>query len=409
MRICESCGFESNDQDTKFCPKCGAELVEMAERTWHCENCGQENPSENRFCKSCGSSKDRKALQEIQEPESMTDNATSLMHKEYFKYAVIGLLVVLIGGLGSYFYFSSVNEERYLTYYAEASRQIADANGLLIGNVKADLLKTIKPEDLNKQLAEHKKAIDEAAANFTQRKPFKNYEAHQNNLIALLQKESAIIEKTESIVAKPLDASTDAALEGVKTDIDTVKELGAQIVVPNTSFVPSSDLAGIPQQLQIFVTETRKVNKEKMDKLAAFQAFFKKMDEAIQRYDSARDDLGKMMDSNRNGGMIWNDYFSMLDRAKSDRYSVRSTVKNIEAPAGTESLKSQFLEVLDESIRYCELMRIEANLRFNNYWRDASRKESEAREINKSVQNAYSAFIEKYNAEKVRLTNFANM
>ena len=409
MRKCKSCDFESNDEGIKFCPKCGAELVEMAEETWHCEDCGQENPSKNRFCKNCGSSKERKALQEIHKPEDMTDNATNLMNKEYFKYAVIGLLVVLIGGLGSYFYFSGVNEERYLTYYAEASRQIADANGLLIGNVKADLLKTIKPEELNKKLSEHKKAIDETAANFSQRKPVKNYEAQQNNLIALLQKEIAIIEKTESIVAKPLDASTDATLEGIKTDIDAVKDLGTQISVPNASFVPSADLAGIAQQLQIFVTETRKVNKEKMAKLAAFQAFFKKMDEAIQRYDSARDDLGKMMDSNRNGGMIWKDYFSMLDRAKSDRYSVRSTVKNIEAPAGTESLKSQFLEVLDESLRYCELMRIGANLRFNNYWRDGNRKESEATEVNKSVQNAYSAFIEKYNAEKVRLTNFANM
>lgn len=409
MRKCESCGFESADEDTRFCPKCGVELVEMSEGVWYCEDCGQENPSENRFCKSCGSNKERKALQEIKEPAGMIDNATSLMNKKYFRYAVIGILVVLIGGLGSYFYFSGVNEERYLTYYAEASRQIADANGLLISNVKADLLKTIKPEDLNKQLTEHKKVIDEAASNFAQRKPVKNYEVQQSNLIALLQKESAIIEKIESIVTKPLDASTDAALEGVKTDIDTVKELGAQIVVPNASFVPSADLAGIAQQLQIFVTETRKINKEKMDKLAAFQAFFKKMDEAIQRYDSARDDLGKMLDSFQNGGMIWNDYFSMLDRAKNDRYSVRNTVKNIEAPAGTESLKSQFMEVLDESIRYCELKRMGANLRFNNYWRDAGRKESEAKEANKSVQNAYSAFIEKYNAEKVRLTNFANM
>lgn len=409
MRKCESCGFESTDEETKFCPKCGAELTDVMERSWQCKDCGKENSPENYFCKNCGSSKPQQDAYENKESADMLGSVKSLMGKEYFKYVVIGIVVVLIGGFGSYFYFSGVNEERYLTYYAEASRQITETNDLLISNVKVDLLKKMKVEELNKQLDEQKKLIDETASNFSQRKPFKNYETQQNTLIALLQKESAIIEKTGTIVAKPLDASTDVALEGIKNDIENVRELGAQISVSNANFVPPTELTTISQQLQIFVSETRKANKEKMDKLAKFQTFFKKMDEAMHRYDSARGDLEKMMSSQNNGGMIWNDYFIMLDRAKTARSSVRYTVKGIEAPAGTEKLKEQFMDILDESLRYCELMRIGANLRFNGYWRDGARKESEARNVSQSVEDEYSSFREKYNSEKIWLTNFANM
>lgn len=402
MRLCENCGYESADEETKFCPKCGAELSEQAEEVWQCGHCGQENPADSRFCKSCGNG--RTAANDGEGK----DGIQGILRNEHFKVAVIAAIVVLLGGLGSYFYFSGVNEERYLAHYAEASRQIGEANALLVGNVKVDLLKNAKSGELGKQLAAHRAAIDEAAANFSQRKPFKDYASQQSHLVALLQKESAILEKTAAIAEKPLESSTDIALDSLKNDIDTAKELSAQISVPNANFALPSNLADIFPQLQAYVRDTRKANKEKMDKLAKFQAFFKKMDEAIQRYDAAREKLGKMMDSQRSG-IIWADYFNILDNAKFDRNAVRNTVDEIEPPAGTEALKTQFMGVLDEAIRYCSLKRVEANMRFNKFYGGASKHEKEAEEVNQAVQSMYAAFIERYNAEKARLTNFANM
>ena len=67
--------------------------------------------------------------------------------------------------------------------------------------------------------------------------------------------------------------------------------------------------------------------------------------------------------------------FTILDRARSSRIAVKNKVDPINAPAGTVQLKQQYLSVLNKSIRYCELLRMAANLEYNHHYTEANQKE----------------------------------
>ena len=116
-----------------------------------------------------------------------------------------------------------------------------------------------------------------------------------------------------------------------------------------------------------------------------------------------------MLETTRKSDMTWNDYFNMLDNAKSARSSVRYTVSEIKPVAGMEYLKEEFMEVLDAAIRYCEMMRAAANLGFNNYTYQRYRKEQESKEVDTQVKEKFDAFIQRYESEKKRLTNVNNL
>ena len=389
---CPKCKQPIDDDASKFCPKCGADI--QAASTWTCAKCGQVNPADADFCKSCGDSRDKQ---------------TKLIYSEKFRYALAVVAVILIGGLGSYFYFNSANEQRYLTNYAAAQRDLSEVNGVVVGNIKFETLNSAKPETLTEQLKTQKDVLDAQAKTFSDMKPFKNYDAQHADLITLFQKESEIIAQVIQVVSKPLDSTVDATIENIKSNVAAVKSLEEKIKVPNANFVSSVNLSAVPEQLNIFVAQQRKVNAAKMEKLAANQEFFRLMDDAIHRYDGAKSDLGKILESNQKSGMIWADYFNVLDRAKSERTSIRSTVSEIVAPPGTENLKRDFRAVLDSSISYCELMREAANLGFNNYFVQQRQKETAAKDVDVQVQRDYAAFIDSYTAAKNRLLNVNNL
>ena len=390
--VCPKCKQVVDDANAKFCPKCGADL--QAASSWTCKKCGHVNSADADFCKSCGDSRDKQS---------------KLIYSEKFRYAVAIVAVILIGGLGSYFYFNGANEQRYLTNYAAASRDLSEVNSLVVSNVKFETLNAAKPEQLIEQLKTQKDTLDAQAKIFSDMKPFKNYDAQHADLITLLQKESETIAQVIQVISKPLDSTVDASIENIKSNLAAVKSLEEKIKVPNANFVSTVNLSTVPEQLNVFVAEQRKVNAAKMEKLAANQEFFRQMDDAIHRYDGAKSDLGKILESNKTSGMIWADYFNVLDRAKSERISIRSAVSEIVAPAGTENLKRDFRAVLDSSISYCELMREAANLGFNNYVRDRFQKETAAKDVDAQVQRDYAAFIDSYSAAKNRLLNVNNL
>ena len=389
---CPKCKQPIDDADAKFCPKCGADI--QAASTWTCAKCGQVNSADADFCKNCGDSRDKQ---------------TKLIYSTKFRYALAIVAVILIGGLGSYFYFNGANEQRYLTNYAAAARNLSEVNGNVVANVKFETLNSAKPETLTEQLKTQKDVLDAQAKIFSDIKPFTNYDAQHADLITLLNKESEIVAQVIQVVSKPLDSTVDATIEGSKTNIAAVKSLEEKIKVPNANFISTVNLSAVPEQLNIFVAEQRKVNAAKMEKLAANQEFFRQMDDAIHRYDGAKSDLGKILDSHKTSAIIWADYFSVLDRAKSERTSIRSTVSEIVAPPGTENLKRDFRAVLDSSISYCEFMREAANLGFNNYFSDQLKKESAAKDVDAQVQRDYSAFVDAYNSAKNRLLNVNNL
>ena len=54
MKICAACG-EGANADTKFCPKCGAELPEQTVAQGAlCQSCGKQNDIGVKFCAACG-------------------------------------------------------------------------------------------------------------------------------------------------------------------------------------------------------------------------------------------------------------------------------------------------------------------------------------------------------------------
>lgn len=391
---CPKCGTYIPEGDIKFCPKCGANLIEAVAKTWTCKNCGTENSADALFCVSCGESKEKQI---------------KLFYSPKFKFGLLLMLVVLIGGLGSYFYFNGVNEEKYRTYYTAAARDIQESESVIGSQLKIETLKATKTEDLINRLTAQKKTLNGQLEVFSQTKPFKNYERPHDNVINILQKEITVIDQAVQLISNPLDTMTDNTLNGMKKNLETIKELSDQIQIPNANFSPNEDLMNLPDQLNIFITEQKKIHAEKMEKLAANQEFFRQMDEALNRYNAARTDLGKMLETTRKSDMTWKDYFSVLDNAKSARTGVRYTVSEIKPVAGMEYLKEEFMQVLDESIRYCEMMRAAANLGFNNYNYQRYRKEQESKEVDTQVKEKYDAFMQRYESEKKRLTDVKNL
>lgn len=391
--ICPKCKHVIQDDTAKFCPKCGANLS-VVSKNWRCKNCGQVNSAGAIFCKSCGESYEKQ---------------TKFIYSAKFKYALAVLVVALIGGLSSYFYFSGLNEDKYLTNYSAVARDLNEINEVVASNIKIETLNSTKPETLIEQMRIQKNILDTQEKIFLEMKPVKKYEKQHAYVITLIRKENEIIEQIIQVISKPLDTNAENSVAGLKDNIAELKNLSEQIHVPNTSLVSKANLSAVPEQLNFFVTEQQKLNQAKMEKLVAYQEFFRKMDDAIHRYDGAKSDLGKILDSNKTSGMIWADYFNVLDRAKSERTSIRNLVSDIDTPEGTEELKRNLRAVLDNSISYCELMREAANLGFNNYYVDRMNKENAAKNVNQQVQNDYAAFIDTYNSAKRRLTNPNNL
>ena len=391
---CPKCGADIPEGDINFCPKCGANLFETVEETWTCKNCGTENSADALFCVSCGESREKQ---------------NKLFYSQKFRFGILLILVVLIGGFGSYFYFSGINEDKYLTYYTAAARDVQNVDNTIGNHLKVATIKSTKPENLINQLNAQKKILNSQLEIFSQIKPFKNYEMKHNAVINILQKEISAVDSAIQLISNPLDTTTDNTLESMRKNLESVKNLSAQIQISQVNFFPTEDLLTAPDQLNIFISEQKKTQSEKMEKLAANQEFFRQMDELINRYNAAANDLWKMLETTRKSDMTWNDYFNMLDRAKSDRTSIRYTVSEIKPVAEMNYLKEEFMSVLDEAIRYCEMMRAAANLGFNNYSVQRYMKEGESREVNTQVQENYDAFIQRYESEKARLTNINNL
>ena len=401
---CPACRQMVDHETAQFCPFCGADLYESV-NPWKCKKCGQVNEPKAMFCIGCGQSKE---LQKEKE-KTIGGKAGYLLRSNVFKYGLLVLFVMLIGAGGSYYFFNNMYEGKYLERYAAAARTVSEAHDVIVSNIKSDVLSQSRPEDIRNRLKETKDALDRHAQEFAQKKPFKDYEKQHADVTDLLQKESLLIDQIVQITDNPLDENTDATMEEIKQNIDAIKDLSSGIQVPTASFTPSVDLASAVQQLAIFVSAKKKENKEKMERLAANQKFFRQMDEAIDQHNSAREDLGSMLESTRKSSIIWADYFNLLDRARSTRMSVRYKVDLINPPAGTEHLKQQYLAILDKSVRYCELMSMAAHLTFRHYYVDGDQKEKEAENLNRQVQGEYKAFLESYAAEKVRLTNVNNL
>lgn len=396
-RKCSKCNADIDDT-AQFCPNCGMKCE--TSKDWICDDCQAENSAEANFCKQCG-----KSINASTEKGKFRKWWSS----PYAKYGIGLIVLMIVATLGSYYYFNFVSESHYLAQYAEVSRKIETANDLLTSNIKPDTLTVDKTADLQKQFQEQKNEIDSIEKEFSHSHPLPKYTDQHKNLINLLNKESSILEETGLVITKPLDNGTDEVINSLKDNIDEAKSLAGQIQVPNTDFVLANDMSVLPHHLTLFVEEQRRINKEKLDRLAMMNTFFQKTDAIIQRYDGAKTDLSGLLGNLRNGGYTWFDYFQVLREARSFRLGIRNEIDRLNAPKGTESLKRQFSEVLTASLQYCDQMNAAAQIEFQSGLPAAQKKYTETKAINTKVQSSYADFTNNYQAEKARLTNINNL
>lgn len=389
-KVCPRCNTVIANDEVRFCPKCGNNLANVQQTPPVQQEQINPQPSNNSFNGA---------------------SSSNIWGKANNKNYIIALLVTLfVVAFGSYMYFSSVQEDKYLLQYAEVSRSLNTTNETLVNDISKEKLKNDQLKNIKEDLELQKKIVDDMAKDFSDNKPLSKYDKQHKDTIDLLQKESALISNIIAAIDNPLDPNNDAALGALQENIDTLKSLSNDIVIPNTTLSTNADLSGIVSPLNAYVNEQRRINKQKMERLQAMQKFFWAMDSYIQNYNAAKDEYGKMLETGRTGGgMIWSDYFSALYRAKSDRQEIRKKVNDLAAPAGAEPLKNRFLNILDKSITCCELMRIGANLRYNKYYADGTAKENEASRLNKDLQTMYDDFLTTYSSEKARLTNINNL
>ena len=96
-------GHEVND-NLKFCPKCGAELIESGNR--FCKKCGTERKGTEKFCSKCGTPFDGFSMTQptSQSTPSYDEGETSTDYKKIIIPIVIGLIVLALIGGGWYGY-----------------------------------------------------------------------------------------------------------------------------------------------------------------------------------------------------------------------------------------------------------------------------------------------------------------
>lgn len=421
-KICSICQRKIEEDDVFYCPGCGTKLHLQEE--YNCLNCGQENERDALFCKKCGSSLTEQtsvaatiALQS--KPQAVQQAKTQVLNyakriKAWaysYRYAniVIGVIIVgLLSILGSYIYFNYVNESRYLARFNEASRKISSANDVLTSNITPDIVKSTQIDSISQQIQEQKVEIDTLEKDFAEKKSPEKYRDQHKIMINLLGLESSILKDASLILTNPLTAETDSLLVSIKGNIDGAEGMANQIQISSDNVRLSTNMVALPHQLTVYVEEKRRVNKERMDRLAAMNKFFTSMDAIIQKYNNAKTDFVGTLENLRKGGDNWDDYFSALGDAKKIRVSLRNQVSSIKAPREAEALKRQFNEVLTQSINYCDMMNDAANMEHSTIFYVAQPKYKEAANANDDVQKAYSAFITNYEAEKSRLTNIDN-
>lgn len=427
-KVCSACGAAIN-QDDLFCPQCGRKYEQEIQRI--CPSCGSENEMNASYCTKCGG---KITLQEQEKNDSITvlsqkkiaEDESDVSLEESKKVwrifqsrkqaimAVSLLLVFFVCLTSAFIYLTYTQESRYLNQVGAVARMIAQNDQLLVNRLAAENLKSNKAKEIMKELqpicdemSEKEKEIQKMSV------PNKYLEEHKK-LQTLLEKETTLLRKVLLVLREPLNVEAENILVEIKSVGEDCKKLSEQIQFTGISFSQSSDKMIACNELKIFAEAEKKLNKEKMDRLAVNQTFFQKVDAILQKYDNQKQDLGDILGNLRNGGYTWADYFNVLQGANTFRTKLREEINTLSAPKGTEELKRELSDVLTLSLQYCEKMRAGANIEFNTRYRSdislaAQEKYNEATTINQEVQEKYQAFLTHYQTAKTDLTNIEKL
>jgi hypothetical protein len=322
---------------------------------------------------------------------------------------LIGVLAAfLFIALGTYYYFLATAQKDYLNKSSKMANQISSTNEMLGSNLN-DNITNNNIEAINNKMRQYKSELQDAREEFVSNPCPKKYQNDNKRILDIIRLENSILNQIPLILSNPLSSETDTILDSLRKNITNAKEISSEITIPDVQINFSGDISVVPDKLSLYCEDQRRANKEKMERLNSLNTFFNKMDAIIQENSGAKKDLGSMLDSIRNGGYTWQDYFNLIDEARSTRQNLRNEVDNLETPKGTETLKQDFSGILTQAIQYCDIMEAGANLEYDDNYDAATYKYNEAKEVNKKIQSQYKTFLLNYDSEKERLTNPENL
>ncbi len=421
VQICPICAREMEDSD-RFCSACGNEL-QAAARV--CAKCHQPNPEEAHFCMACG---DDLAAQEIaaaatavQEIHHLANTAVVPFNpieetytskaptttKQINKKGVVWLgtiLVILAGLIGSFYYLSYQNTQKFLHSSAELANQITASNQLLSEQLSAPIT-TQTIASLQQILPGYKENLEKTAADWASLSSPNQYQSQHDSLHALAQIQTDILTQVPAILSNPLANETDTKVAALRENIAQAQNITSNLELPGVALAGFDQLTGVADQLSAYSVQQRQIYQEKIARLNALNTYFQQMDLIIHKNNDAKTGLGSMLDKIRSGEYAWQDYFSLIDRAKATREGLRTQVNKLSTPAGAEEFTAELSRLLSLSINYCDIMKAGATLESKASYDAANQKYIEAQTLNDQIQGQYTNFINDYEIGKTTLSS----
>ena len=408
MNRCISC-YTEIEEGTQFCPSCGARQVK-------CPVCGAPQREENRFCSMCGTMLEKtEVVPEPAEDVCVTQKIVlpppAEMEREVVEYddeppkswyqknrrpLILGaIFVILIAVLSSWFFSSQMREDEYQARMTTVCADITSINEDVIRqmNMLDEKNRMQIASQLTKRLEVVRKIKEEQAE---LRAPSSLAEEHKKTERLLILEEQ-ILSQIEVFCREPLSADPQAGSQMVA---DWAKESDAlcRSITLNASFAKVPSLSRTVEPLRAMMETERKLEEERLKKLAMRKAYIEKTDDIIKAYESEKGALSAVLEEARYGSISSDTYRIRVVEARNKRESLLSRVRSLEVPEEAQALTAKLDDALSASLRYCDTMDELANpLLAILQGRDIY---AEARSIDAQVQQSYSAFLAEYDAYK---------
>jgi len=377
----------------------------------YCINCGVQIPKEAKFCSICG------GIQEVakysttntqpkdEKRESFSAKLTNKISNKKVKYPLIAILALCLAGATTYFSMMYFQNSDYVSRAEKTLLQMKTADDEVSVAIDTAIAKRklVEAQSVVTKKFDEVKKVEE---NLSSKQPGDSYVEQNDFIIKALKNEEDMLTNIGLLVANPLGSQADDIISKIKTCQDVKDSLFDKITLNEKKQPFSGDLRKSVSSLIVYVNEQRKINKEKLITVAANKEYFAKMDGIIQRYESAKKDLGSMFDQIYSGaGYTWNDLYNASSGAGSMRSAIRYEVSELSPPKGAEEMRQQFVDLLSDAVMYCEMMETVGRFGMNNNFDMARQHRAEASSFSDKLQVKYADFKNNYETVKQKLTN----
>ncbi len=305
------------------------------------------------------------------------------------------IFVILIAVLSSWFFSSQMREDEYQARMTTVCTDISSINEDVLRqmNLLDEKNRTQIASHLVKRLDVVRKIKDEQAE---LRAPSSLAE-EQKKIERLLILEEQILSQIEVFCREPLSADPKA---GSQMIADWAKESDTlcRSISLDAPFVKMPSLSRAVEPLCAMMETERKLEEERLKKLAMRKAYIEKMDKIVKAYEAEKGVLSAVLEEARSGAISSDTYRIRVAEARASRESLLSRLYSLEVPEEAQALTVKLADALTASLRYCDTMDELANpLLAILQGRDIY---AEARNIDAQVQQSYGAFLAEYDAYK---------